>query len=138
MDLTDTIASNGDGNAIEGAPMLPSLPPAPVLPAITDLHDFTPPAMSLPPLRPNPAANASYGVMPTKPTAGEPSPANLRAAEQRRQMKKRRRIRRVAMVVIAIALAVVAGPPVASWISDELNKTGSTETETPLPADDAD
>ena len=40
MDLTDTIASNGDGNAIEGAPMLPSLPPAPVLPTITDLHDF--------------------------------------------------------------------------------------------------
>ena len=42
-------------------------------------------------------------------------------------MKKRRRIRRVAMLVIAIALAVVAGPPVASWIADELDKAGSTE-----------
>ena len=103
-----------------------------MLPSNTDVHDFAPAAMSLPPLRPNPAANATYGVMPTKPKAGEPSPAALQAAEQRRVMKKRRRIRRVAMVVVAIALAVVAGPPVASWISDELDKSGSTETETPL------
>ncbi len=138
MDLTDTIASNGDGGAIEGVPMLPSLPAAPVLPPITDLHDFAPPPMSLPPLRPNPAANATYGVMPSRPQAGEPSPAALRAAEKRRLMKKRRRIRRIALLVIAIAVAAVAGPPVARWIGDSLDKAGSTKTEIPTPADTAD
>ena len=118
MDLTDTIASNGDGGAIEGAPMLPTLPAAPVLPPITDLNVAPPPAMSLPPLRPNPAANASYGVMPARPRAGEPSPATLQAAEQRRLMNKRRRIRRIAIHV--------------------LDKAGSTKTELSPPADDAD
>jgi hypothetical protein len=138
MDLTDTIASSGDGNAIDGAPMLPTLPAAPVLPQIIDLEVSPLPANLLPPLRPNPAANASYGAMPTRPRAGEPSPATVQAAEQRRRMKKRRRIRRIATLVIAVALAVVAGPPVARWIADGLDKAGSTKTELPPPADTAD
>jgi hypothetical protein len=92
--------------------------------------------MSLPPLRPNPAANATYGVMPAKPRAGEPSPATLRAAEIRRQAKKRRRIKRIAMLVAAIVVGALAGPPTARWISDNLDTAGSTETESPPPAAD--
>lgn len=117
--------------------MLPSLP-VPVLPAITELDYVAPPVMSLPPLRPNPAANAMYGVLPTKPRAGEPSPAIQRAAEQRRAMKKRRRVRRIALLVIAITVAALAGPPVVGWIVDGLDTAGSTKTELPTPADDGD
>lgn len=138
MDQTDTIASNGDGGAIQGAPLLPTLPAAPVLPPITDLELSPLPANLLPPLRPNPAATASYGAIPTRPRAGEPSPATVQAAEQRRLMKKRRRIRRIAMLVIAIALAVVAGPPAARWIADGLDKAGSTKTEISPPGDTTD
>jgi hypothetical protein len=128
MDLTDTTTHDSDDGA--GVPTLPTLPPAPVLPSTptADVAVATP--MSLPPLRPNPAANAAYGTMPTKPHAGEPSPAALRAAEQRRRVKKRRRIRRIVMLVVAIALAALAGPPLARWIADELDTAGSTTTET--------
>ncbi len=136
MDLTDTITDDREDGATSGVPTLPTLPtlpPAPVLPATptADVAVATP--MSLPPLRANPAANASYGVMP-KPRAGEPSPAALQAAEQRRQVKKRRRIRRIAMLVVAIAIGVAAGPPLASWIADNLDSAGSTKTESPAPA----
>jgi len=131
MDPTDTLTHDSD----DGAGAVPTLPPAPVLPTTppADVAVATP--MSLPPLRLNPAANASYGVMPTKPRAGEPSPAALRAAEQRRQAKKRRRIRRIAMLVVTIAVGVVAGPPLATWIGDQVDSAGSTETETPADTD---
>ena len=136
MDLTDTITDNSENGAIGDVPMLPTLPPAPVLPAASNTETPPEPMMSLPPLRPNPAANAAYGVMPAKPRAGEPSPATLRAAEIRRQAKKRRRIKRIAMLVAAIVIGALAGPPTARWVSDNLDKAGSTETESPPPADD--
>jgi hypothetical protein len=120
--------------ATDGLPTLP----APVLPSTptADVAVATP--MSLPPLRPSPAANATYGVMPSKPRAGEPSPAALQAAEQRRRAKKRRRTRRIAMLVVAIAIGVAAGPPLARWITDNVGTAGSTNTESPAPAPDAD
>jgi hypothetical protein len=132
-----------EDGAITGLPTLPPLPAAPALPAPSS----TPPSsfgseaaasMSLPPLRPNPAANASYGVLPVKPRAGEPSPAALRAAEQRRQMKKRRRIRRISMLIVALVLGVLAGPPTVRWIADGFAKAGSTETEPTTPTDNTD
>jgi hypothetical protein len=140
MDLTDTITNDSHKGATAGMPTLPALPtlPAASLPstATADAAVVTP--MSLPPLGPNLAANASYGPMPSKPRAGEPSPAALRAAELRRQAKKRRRIRRIAMLVVAIAVGVLAGPPLVSWIADGFDTAGSTETESPAPADQED
>jgi hypothetical protein len=130
MDLTDTIT--------DGVPTLPTLPTLPELPSTPTVDVAVAAPMSLPPLRPSPAANASYGIMPSKPRAGEPSPAALQAAEQRRRAKKRRRIRRIAMLVVAIAIAVLAGPPLARWIADNVDSAGSTETESPAPSDDTD
>jgi hypothetical protein len=141
MDTTEISANGSVDGAIKGLPMLPTLPAAPVLPppSSTLPSGFSgepAPSMSLPPLRLNPAANASYGVLPVKPRAGEPSPAAIRAAEQRRLMKKRRRIRRVAMLVVALVIGALAGPPTVRWIADGFEKAGSTITEPTTPADD--
>ena len=139
MDLTDTITDDNEDGSVDSLPLLPTLPPEPVLPTpqALDVNEFLATAIiAPPPPRPNPAADASYGVIPRKPRAGDPSPATLRAAEQRRQAKKRRRIKRIAMLVIAIAVCALAGPPVGRWIADGLDKAGSTETDPP-PADDA-
>ncbi|HEX4983901.1 MAG TPA: hypothetical protein VFV63_19500 [Ilumatobacteraceae bacterium] len=143
MDPTDMSANGSEEGAITGLPTLPTLPATPTLPPPSS----TAPAsfgveeassMSLPPLRPNPAANASYGVLPVKPRAGEPSPATIRAAEQRRRMKKRRRIRRITMLIVVLVVGVFAGPPAVRWVADGFANAGSTETEPTTPADDTD
>jgi len=141
MDPTELSANGSADGDLQGLPMLPTLPAAPVLPpsSSTPQSSFdveAAPSMSLAPLRPNPAANASYGALPVKPRAGEPSPAALRAAEQRRVMKKRRRIRRIAMLAVAIVVGVLAGPPAVRWFADGFDKAGSTVTEPTTPADD--
>lgn len=156
MELTETLTDDREEAAVDGLPMLPmlpTLPPAPVLPPMSPADvTFAPTAgtadvtVSLPaawispssPSRASLAANAPYGAMPGKPRAGQPSPATLQAAEQRRKVKKRRRIRRIAVLVIAIAVVALAGPPAASWIADSLDKAGSLETETPTTGDDGD
>jgi hypothetical protein len=140
MDPSEMSANGSADGDIKGLPMLPTLPDAPVLPT----QSSTPPSsfdveaasMSLPPLRPNPAANAAYGVLPAKPRAGEPSPAAIRAAEQRRVMKKRRRFRRIATLVAVIVVCALAGPPTVRWIADGFDKAGSTVTDPTTPADD--
>jgi hypothetical protein len=140
MDLTDTITDDFENTAVDGPPLLPSLPPAPMLPP-SSTPDIEAPAeawISLPVAGPKPAPDASYVVMPGKPRAGQPSPAALQAAEQRRQAKKRRRIRRIVLLLITIAVFALAGPPAVRWIADGLDKAGSTETEPPTIGDGAD
>ena len=154
MDPTGTLTDDSEAAAVDGLASLPTLPPAPVLPprspavvAVDGTADGTAditsevtvspaPARFTPASgRPNYAANAPYGAMPGKPRAGQPSPATLQAAEQRRSTKKRRRIRRLAMLVIAIAVVALGGPPTARWIADGFDKAGSLEPES-LPAGD--
>jgi hypothetical protein len=145
MDPPNMIVIESTNGAVEGLPMLPSLPASPVLPPPSSTLPSSTlpssfvgaaaPSMSLPPLRLNPAANATYGVLPVKPRAGEPSPAAIRAAEKRHLMKKRRRIRRIAMLVVALVVGALAGPPTVRWIADGLDKAGSV-TEPTTPADD--
>jgi hypothetical protein len=156
MDLTDTLTDHSEDGAVDGQPMLPTLPLLPSLPVLpptsqadrsAGLRAATPPdlTVSLPAARvsvssqrTNLAANAPYGALPGKPRAGEPSPAAVHAAEQRRRTKTRRRFRRLALLVIAIAVIALAGPPAARWIADGFDKAGSIETESPVPGDDTD
>jgi hypothetical protein len=53
-------------------------------------------------------------------------------------MKKRRRVRRIAMLVVAIVVGALAGPPTVRWIADGFDKAGSTVTEPTTPTDDPD
>ena len=146
MDLTGTLTDDSEAAAIDGLPLLPTLPPAPILPP-RSLGDVTgevtvplDPAWITPsPKRMNhAAANAAYGVMPGKPRAGEPTPAALQAAEQRRRTKKRRRIRRLVFLVIAVAVVALAGPPAVRWMADGFDKAGSIGPESQPSGDDTD
>jgi hypothetical protein len=164
MDPTGTLTDDSEAAAVDGLPLLPTLPPLPTLPLAPMLPSRSPVEVSTvvtgyvtgevtPEARVSlgeawvspsskrmnhPAANAPYGVLPSKPRAGEPSQAALLAAEQRRRTKKRRRTRRLVMLVIAIAVIALAGPPTARWIADGFAKAGSIEPESVPAGDDTD
>jgi hypothetical protein len=150
MDLTGTLTDDSEVAAVDGLPLLPTLPPAPILPPRSlgdvagDVTTEVPVPLDSAWITPSPkrmnhaAANAPYGVMPGKPRAGEPSPAALQAAEQRRRTKKRRRIRRLVLLVVAVAVVALAGPPAVRWMADGFDKAGSIGPESQPSGDDTD
>ncbi|HUF98880.1 MAG TPA: hypothetical protein VMM60_12195 [Ilumatobacter sp.] len=132
------------------APALPTLPATPTLPTVT-VPEASPLALVEPELVDAVAAvveqeedrfitdgpqHPMAHLMPvrTKPTEAQQRANQLRAAKK----KKSRRIKVVA-VIATVAFGALAGPPLATWLVDAVNESGSTTntTDEPAPADDA-
>lgn len=63
------------------------------------------------------------------PERTKPTEAQIRAAELRAANKKKSRRAKVLVVVSAVGLGFFAGPPLAAWVVDAVNESGSTTDE---------
>ena len=61
----------------------------------------------------------------------KPSEASLRAAEARAVKKKKAKKVKIIVGVLALAVTVVVGPPLAKWTIDAINEAGKTSTDEP-------
>lgn len=108
------------------APSLPSaVPPAPApAPAARPSDDLFPAEPDVAPASTAVAnAHPMAHLMPEKTAVSE---ASKRAAEIRAAKKAKARKIKIGAALVALVVAVLAGPPLASWVSDALNDAGST------------
>ncbi len=120
---------------------LPTLPDAPAVVVPSIPANAAPNSASVDrqvDLAPTRKSKAGYGELPT---SDGPSEATLAARAKREAAKKRAKRNKFIAVVIVIAVAALAGPPLVGWVQEGLNDAGSTETdERPVeetPANDA-
>lgn len=64
------------------------------------------------------------------PAKSKPTLASTRAAEQRAIKKAKTRKIKIGVFIGALAVSVVAGPPLYSWFGNALNEAGDTSTDT--------
>jgi hypothetical protein len=138
-------------------PMLPNVPPAsafnhvdsgPTLPVVSQvLTDGSAPTLpTLPASSPTPGLPATtestaesdsdeprHPMAHLMPAKNQPSPASLRAAEARAIKKKKAKKVKIIVGVCALAVTVVAGPPLAKWTIGAINEAGHLEKDEPVP-----
>jgi hypothetical protein len=64
------------------------------------------------------------------PPRTKPTEAQLRANELRASNKRKARRTKVLVVVAAVAIGALAGPPLATWVVDAINESGTTTDQT--------
>jgi hypothetical protein len=102
-------------------PTLPTAAPtAPTAPTPTDTDAV--PAEDAEPQHP------MAHLMPSK---SKPTEASIRAAEQRAIKKAKAKKIKIGVVVGALVVSALAGPPLVSWLTNAINESGSLNTDEP-------
>lgn len=107
--------------------MLPSLPAA--LPQKPMTVEDLPGTGS----EPVEGAEAGHPMAHMMPSKSKPSAAAARAAEIRATRKAKTRKIQIGVAIGALVVAVLAGPPLVSWLTNAINEAGGIQNEEPAP-----